>query len=109
MLKKYIIERNIADIGLSSSGELRELAEKSNKAIEQLGYGIQWNETYIANDKVYCVFIAEDENILREHGRITGLAVDQISQIETIIDPTTATLGETKAVPKDTEIYDSIL
>lgn len=109
MLKRYIIERNIADIGLSSSGELRELAEKSNKAIEQLGYGIQWNESFISNDKVYCVFIAEDEEILREHGRISGLTIDLVSQVETIIDPTTATLGETKAVPKDTDIYDSIL
>ncbi|MCM2350055.1 MAG: DUF4242 domain-containing protein [Bacteriovoracaceae bacterium] len=109
MLKKYIVERNIADIGLSSSGELRELAEKSNKAIEQLGSGIEWHESFISNDKIYSVYIAEDENILREHGRISGLPVDQISQVDTIIDPTTATLGETKTVPKDTEIYDSIL
>lgn len=70
MLKKYIVERNIADIGLSSSGELRELAEKSNKAIEQLGYGIEWHESFITNDKIYSVYIAEDENILREHSRI---------------------------------------
>ena len=111
MLKKFVIERNVPGVGSSSSGDYREIAEKSNKALEQIGPGIQWNESFITGDKIYCVYLAENEDLIREHGRIGGFPVDKVTEVKNIIDPTTATLGDIKSVPKDTEteIYDSIL
>jgi hypothetical protein len=89
-MPKYIIERESPGVGKLSVEDLRAGAQKSCGALQQLGKDIQWVESYITDDKVYCVFIARDEQLVREHAKLGGFPVDRISRVRTITDPTTA-------------------
>lgn len=68
--------------------ELKEAANSSNKAIVELGKDIQWVESYVTGDKFYCIYIAKNEEIIREHGKKSGFPVDRIEEIKTMTDPT---------------------
>lgn len=89
-MPKYIIERNIPGASKLSPKDLKDIAEKSNSALSEIGNGIQWIETYVAGDRFYCVYIAENEDKIREHARIGGFPANSITAISSIIDPTTA-------------------
>lgn len=90
MLKKYVIEREVPGIGANSPDGFCEIAKKSNEALNALGKDIQWQETYVAGDKTYCVYLAENEDIIREHARTSGFPANRISQVVTVMDPSTA-------------------
>lgn len=109
MLKKYIVERKSNGVGFLSMEQFCQMAKKANEAIDKIGPGIQWHESYITNDKLYCVYLAENEQLIREHARVGELPIDSISEVKLSIDPTTATLADKPYVPRDEEIYDSIL
>jgi hypothetical protein len=89
-MPKYVIEREIPDAGKSSVEDLRAAAQKSCAVLQKLGTDIQWVESYITDDKVYCIYIARDEELVREHGRQGDFPVNRISQIRTVIDPVTS-------------------
>ena len=89
-MKKYIIERDIAGIGAKDLAELREAAQLSNKVLAELGKDIQWQESYVAGEKTFCVYLARDEEIIREHSRLSGFPANRITEIKSAIDPTTA-------------------
>ncbi len=89
-LKRYMVERDIPGIGGMSLVELCGAARSSNQAIEKLGRTIQWQHSYIAGDKAFCVYIAENEDLIREHGEMSGIPVGAITEIPQIIDPLTA-------------------
>lgn len=89
-MPKYIIERDIPNAGRLSPEELTAISQKSCGILKQMGPSIQWVESYVTQDKVYCVYIAPSEEAIREHARQGGFPVNRISQIKTIIDPTTA-------------------
>ena len=86
----YVIERESPDAGKSSVEDLRAAAQKSCAALQKLGIDIQWVQSYITDDKVYCVDIARDEEIVREHAKQGGFPANRISKVRTIIDPSTA-------------------
>ncbi|HEY9603872.1 MAG TPA: DUF4242 domain-containing protein [Allocoleopsis sp.] len=91
-MPKYLIERNIQGIGHSSKEELKMASQKSCNVLQQLGTQIQWLQSYVTNDKLYCVYIAPDEKLIEQHAQTSGFPADRISEIKTVIDPTTAEL-----------------
>jgi hypothetical protein len=88
MLKKFIIEREVPGIGGKSSIEMGEVAKISNGALEQLT-GIQWQQSFVTADKTYCVYIAETEDLIRDHARLSGFPANAITEVLTVIDPAT--------------------
>jgi hypothetical protein len=89
-MPKYIIEREIPGAGALTSQDLQGISQKSCSVLSTLGPSIQWLESYVTDDKVYCVYIAPDEATVRAHAEQGGFPANRISEIKTIIDPTTA-------------------
>jgi cell division inhibitor SulA len=89
-MPKYIIEREIPGAGQLTAEELRGISQTSCGVLKQLGPQIQWVESYVTPDKVYCVYIAPSEDLVREHARQGGFPVNKISEVKSVIDPTTA-------------------
>jgi hypothetical protein len=89
-LKRYMIERDIPGVGGMSIVELCGAARASNRAIETIGATIQWQHSYIAGDKTYCVYLASNEAAIRQHAELSGIPVGRITEIPQIIDPVTA-------------------
>ena len=89
-MPKYIIEREIAGAGKLTAEQLQGVSEKSCSVLQKLGPQIQWVQSYVTGDKVYCVYIASNAELIREHARQGGFPANRISEIKTVIDPTTA-------------------
>jgi hypothetical protein len=89
-MQRFIIEREIPSIGQAGPGDLRAAADKSNGVLADLGPEIQWIESYVTADKTFCVYLAADEEIIREHARRSGFPATRITPVRSIIDPTTA-------------------
>jgi hypothetical protein len=89
-MPKYIIEREIPGAGSLAYRELQDISQKSCGILCEMGPKIQWVESYVTDDKVYCVYIAPDEEAVREHAEKGGFPANRISLIRTMIDPTTA-------------------
>jgi hypothetical protein len=88
-MPKYVIERNMPGAGSLPQDRLCEAAKLSNEAIASLGPRAQWQHSYVTAGKLYCVYIADNEDAIREHARLAGVPADAISQVCQIIDPTT--------------------
>jgi Protein of unknown function (DUF4242) len=86
----YVIERNIPGAGNMTSDEWRDASAQSNKVISELGGGIMWKHSYVTADKVYCVYEADDPELLRAHGKQAGFPVDLVAKVDRTIDPSTA-------------------
>jgi hypothetical protein len=89
-MPKFLIEREIPGAGQLSSAELQGISQKSCSVLNKIGPTIQWLESYITDEKIYCVYIAPDEETIRKHAEQGGFPANKISQIKSIIDPTTA-------------------
>lgn len=89
-MPKYVIEREMPGVGSLSSDDLQGASQKSCNVLNDLGPQIQWVQSYVTDDKLYCIYIAPNEEIIREHARRGGFPADRISEVRTIIDPTTA-------------------
>lgn len=89
-MPKYLIERELQGAGKLSKEELHAIAQKSCRVLNHLGPQIQWKESYVTADKIYCVYVAPNEEMVREHARQGGFPANRISEIKTMIDPTTA-------------------
>jgi len=89
-MPEYVIEREIPGAGDLTDAELQEIARKSVRVINEMGRKIKWLHSYVTGDKIYCVYLAEDEEAIREHGRRGGFPVNRISAVRRMIDPTTA-------------------
>ncbi|HVT41685.1 MAG TPA: DUF4242 domain-containing protein [Acidimicrobiales bacterium] len=88
-MPKYVIEREVPGAGNLSADEIRDLSAKSNKVIQDLGPEIRWIQSYVTQDKLYCVYIAPDKDIIFEHARCGGFPADKVTEVVTIIDPAT--------------------
>jgi len=88
-LRKFIIERDIPAVGSLEREQLRGAAAKSNEALREIGPDIQWVESYVANDKTFCVYLAKDEGVIRKHAEISGFPATKITEVRKMIDPTT--------------------
>lgn len=89
-MPKYVIERDLPGAGGLGAEDLQGISAKSCGVLQQLGPTIQWVESYVTDDKIYCVYIAETEDQIRRHAEQGGFPADRISQVRTVIDPTTA-------------------
>jgi len=89
-MPKFLIERDIPGAGKLSAAELNAISQKSCKVLQGMGSQIQWVESYVTEDKVYCVYIAPNEAMVREHAEQGGFPANRVSEIKAIIDPTTA-------------------
>jgi hypothetical protein len=89
-MPKYLIERELPGAGQLLPSDLESIARKSCEVLQALGPDIQWVQSYVTDDKIYCVYIAPDVEIIREHARCGGFPANRISQVRAGIDPTTA-------------------
>jgi Protein of unknown function (DUF4242) len=89
-MKRFVIERDIPAVGLKTRADLQGVAETSNAALAKLAPRVQWVQSYLAKDKTFCVYLAEDEAAIRDHARISGFPANRITEVLTIIDPSTA-------------------
>lgn len=89
-MPKFVIEREIPGAGKLSSQELKGISQKSCGVLRELGPNVQWIESYVTDDKVYCVYLAPSEDDVREHARRGGFPANRISAVRRMIDPTTA-------------------
>jgi hypothetical protein len=92
-MPKYVIERNIPGAGTLSAAELYEIAAKSNAVLAEMRPRAQWVQSFVTDDKIYCTYIAENEDAVREHARCGGFPADSVAIVRSEIDPTT---GETR-------------
>jgi hypothetical protein len=89
-LKRFVIERDIPGFGAMSIVELCGAARASNQALDKIGPGIQWQHSYVAGNKSFCIYLASDEAAIRKHSELSGIPVTRITEIVHIIDPLTA-------------------
>jgi hypothetical protein len=99
-MPKYIVERNVPGAGTFSPADLAKMSHKSRAVLEELGPRIQWLQSYVTGDKLYCVYIAPNEEMIREHARRVGFPADSISEVRTMIDPSTAEAAEPKVAAR---------
>jgi hypothetical protein len=89
-MPKFVIEREISEEGRLSSGQLQAISQKSCGVLREMGAQIQWVLSYVTDDKIYCIYVAPDENAVRKHAQLGGFPANRISRIRSVIDPTTA-------------------
>jgi len=89
-MKKYVIERDIPGVGAFGPDQLCGAAQKSNGVLAQLGPDVEWVQSYVADNKTFCVYLARDETIIRRHAELSGFPANRITEVRTMIDPTTA-------------------
>ncbi len=89
-MPRYVIERDIAGAGKMSAEELNAISRKSCDVLQAMGSRIQWDHSYVTDDKVYCVYIAANEELIREHAQKGGFPADRISEVKAVIDPTSS-------------------
>jgi Nickel responsive protein SCO4226-like len=88
-MPKYVIERELPGAGQLTAAELHDISAKSNQVLSDLGPDIRWLQSYVTDDKIYCVYVAPDEDIIFEHARCGGFPADKVSKVSTVIDPST--------------------
>lgn len=89
-MKTYLIERDLPNAGMLSAGELKGVSQKSCSVLKEMGPSIQWVESYVTGNKIFCVYKAENEELIREHGSKGGFPVTKITEINSVISPATA-------------------
>ena len=89
-MPKFVIEREIPGAGQMSPEQLQAIAQKSCGVLSGMGPQIQWLHSYVADDRIYCVYVAPNEDVVREHARQGGFPANRVSRVRTVIDPTTA-------------------
>jgi hypothetical protein len=92
-LRRFIIERDIPKVGTLEREQLKGAAAKSNEVLRQLSPDIQWVESYVADDKTFCVYLAKDEGVIKKHAEISGFPATKITEVRRTIDPTTEQSG----------------
>ena len=98
-MPRYVIEREIPDAGKLTISDLKGASIKSCAVLLKLGPSIQWVRSFVTDDRIYCEYIAPNETMVREHARQAGLPADRVSEVRTIIDPTTAESPRRLAIP----------
>ncbi|MBV7379526.1 DUF4242 domain-containing protein [Maritimibacter dapengensis] len=89
-MKRYVIERDIPSVGTFSPAQLCEAAKTSNTALAELAPRVQWEHSYVTGEKTFCVYLAENEGVIHEHAKLSGFPASRITEVTSIMDPTTA-------------------
>ena len=107
-MPKFVIERNMPGAGAMTRDELAAISERSCNALEEIGSHIQWVESFVTADKVYSIYIARDQRLIREHAYLSGFPADTICEVKAVIDPSTAREArwtKERDVAKESGIY----
>ncbi len=89
-MPKFVIERNLPGAGKLSAAELHDISRKSCDVLNEMGPEIQWVQSFVTDDRIYCIYVAPDEKLVRDHAEKGGFPADRISRVTQVIDPTTA-------------------
>ncbi len=89
-MKRYVIERDLPGVGSMNAGQLKEAATVSNGALEKLSGKVQWQHSYVVDDKTFCIYLADNAESVQEHARLSGFPANKVTEVRTIIDPMTA-------------------
>jgi hypothetical protein len=89
-MNRYVIERNIPGVGAFDPAQLKAAAATSNAALAKLAGKVQWLESFVVDDKTFCIYLAEDEAAVQEHSRISGFPANKVTRVRNVIDPMTA-------------------
>ena len=89
-MRRFLIEREIPGAGSMEREQLRGAAQKSNGVLQKLGPDIQWVQSYVSGDKIFCIYLAKDEAMIHEHAKQSGFPANKVTEIRKVIDPTTA-------------------
>ena len=89
-MPKYVIERVVPGAGKMSAEDLKALSQTSCNVLNKMGPQIQWIQSYVTDNKIYCIYVAQNEEMVREHARLGGFPANQVSSVKAIIDPTTS-------------------
>ena len=89
-MKRFLIERNIPGVGQLNGAQLKDASVTSNAALAQLAGKVQWVQSYVVDDKTFCVYLADHEASVQEHARLSGFPASKVSEVRTVIDPMTA-------------------
>jgi hypothetical protein len=89
-MPKYVIERDIPGAGELTAAQLNTISQTSCNVLRNMGPEIQWVQSYVTGNKIYCIYIAPDDTMIREHARLGGFPADAVNEVVTVIDPTTA-------------------
>jgi hypothetical protein len=90
LMNRYVIERDMPGVGTMQREQFREAAQKSNSVLAELAPDVQWIESYVTDDKIYCVYMAKDAGVVKKHAELSGFPANKITQVRRVIDPTTA-------------------
>jgi len=90
-MKRYVIERDLPGVGKMSRDQLKDAAATSNKALAQLAGKAQWLQSFVVDDKTFCIYLAESEAAVREHAKLSGFPATKVTEVRNVIDPMTAT------------------
>ncbi len=90
MLKRYVIEREMPGVGNNTAQGFGDAAARSNAALEKLGTGIQWVQSFVTGDKIFCIYLASNEKLIRDHANVSGFPATRIHEVRTVLDPTSA-------------------
>ena len=93
-MPKYLIEREVPNAATLTAADLKSMAQRSCAALRQLGPAIQWVQSFVTEDKITCVYIAPNPELIREHARLGGFPADRVLEVAAVIDPTTAEWNE---------------
>lgn len=88
-MKRYVIERNVPGVGRLNRDEIKVVAATSNRALEKLPGRVQWVQSYVVDDKTFCIYLAEGEDAVREHARLSGFPANKVTEVRNVIDPMT--------------------
>jgi hypothetical protein len=90
-MKRYVIERNIPGVGSLNREQLKDAAASSNTALAKLSGKVQWQQSFVVDDKTFCIYLADGEESVREHARLSGFPASKVTEVRSVIDPMTAT------------------
>jgi len=89
-MKRYVIERDLPGVGAMNRAQLKDAAATSNDALAKLAGKVQWDHSYIVDNKTFCIYLAESEAVVKEHAKLSGFPATKVTEVRTIIDPLTA-------------------
>ena len=90
MMKRYVIERDLPGVGAMNRAQLKDAAATSNDALAKLAGKVQWDHSYVVDNKTFCIYLAESEAVVKEHAKLSGFPATKVTEVRTIIDPLTA-------------------
>jgi Protein of unknown function (DUF4242) len=89
-MKRYVIERDLPGVGAMNGAQLKDAAATSNDALAKLAGKVQWDHSYVVDNKTFCIYLAETEAVVREHAKLSGFPATKVTEVKTVIDPLTA-------------------